>query len=74
MYNDITTDDYDDEYDMEAPIEGEECPCELTTESMDLSKQVQEAVKKQARADAEVISGLKAEVSSLEGENGNLEA
>jgi hypothetical protein len=69
IYNDITTNDYDDEYDMEAPVEGDGCPCELTAESSDISEQVQEAVAKQAKADAAIISELEGEVINVSGEN-----
>lgn len=41
---------------MEIPIEGDSCPCELTTEAADVSVQVQKAVQDQAIADAMIIA------------------
>lgn len=65
VYNDIVTDDFEDEYDMEIPIDGDSCPCELTTEAAEVSIQVQDAVQKQAIADAMIIAKQQTEINVL---------
>ena len=66
VYNDIITDDYEDEYDMGIPIEGDSCPCELSSEAADISVQIQDAVQAQAVADAMIIAKQEKEIEAFE--------